>query len=112
MVGGGVYGSAAQTKDKYEKKHVVRRQDEFFAQTPGVSWKKERVTGFSPESNEISLSDGSKHSYDILVVNPGLELRFDQIKGAQEALNDPDTPVGSIYTLEGAYKTSLMREAF
>jgi len=58
------------------------------------------------------LSDGSKQTYDVLVVNPGLKLRFDQIKGAQEAIADADTPVSSMYTLEGAYKTSLMREAF
>ena len=77
MVAGGVFGDATQTKDKYEKKHVVRGQDDFFSQTPGVSWQKKSVTGFSPESNEISLSDGSNHSYDILVVNPGLKLRFD-----------------------------------
>ena len=112
MVAGGVFGDATQTKNKYEQKHVVRGNDELIARTPGLVWRKTSVTGFLPESNEIALSDGSKHSYDILVVNPGLSLRFDQIKGAREALDDPDTPVGSMYYLEGAYKTSLMREAF
>ena len=46
------------------------------------------------------------------MVNPGLSLRFDQIEGAQEALDDPDAPVSSMYTLQGAYKTSVLRENF
>ena len=45
--------------------------------TPGLNWQQKSVTEFNPEGNELSLSDGSKHTYDILVVNPGLTLRFD-----------------------------------
>jgi sulfide:quinone oxidoreductase len=47
-----------------------------------------------------------------LVVAPGCQLRFDQIKGAKEAVEDKDVPVGSIYTLAGAYKTSILRDSF
>lgn len=46
------------------------------------------------------------------MVSPGCQLRFDQIKGASEAIADQTCPVGSIYTLEGAYKTSNLRENF
>ena len=60
----------------------------------------------------MTCDDGTKVSYDVLVVNPGLSLRFDKIEGAQEAIDDPDTPVSSMYTLEGAYKTSVLRENF
>jgi len=70
------------------------------------------VTGFDPANNAITLNDGSKTTYDILVVNPGLSLRFDKIEGAKAALDDPDAPVASMYTLEGAYKTSLLRANF
>ena len=70
------------------------------------------MTSFNPSANEIELSDGSRATYDVLVVNPGLSLRYDQIKGAQEALDDENAPVGSMYTLKGAYKTSMLRDAF
>ena len=60
----------------------------------------------------MTLSDGSKATYDILVVNPGCSLRFDKIEGAQEAIDDTDAPVSSMYTLPGAYKTSILREGF
>lgn len=34
------------------------------------------------------------------------------MEGLKEAIDDPDSPVCSIYTLNGAYKTSLLREQF
>ena len=77
-----------------------------------MNWIKQKVTSLDPDNNSIGLEDGSACSYDYLVVSPGIRLRFDQIEGAQEALDDGQTPVGSIYTLEGAYKTSQLREAF
>ena len=58
------------------------------------------------------MEDGSKLTYEYLVVTPGCSLRFDQIEGSKEAIEDPDCPVGSIYTLNGAYKTSVLRENF
>ena len=58
------------------------------------------------------MSDGTEVTYDFLVVAPGITLRFDLIEGAKEALADANCPVGSIYTLDGAYKTSVLRENF
>jgi len=51
-----------------------------------VEWVKERVTGFEPEQNRVKLSSGSTLAYDYLVVCPGLELNWDKIEGAREAL--------------------------
>ena len=112
MVAGGVIGDAAKTKSDYESKNIVRPMNELFAQSPGVNWQQKAVTTFNPSENEICLSDGTKATYDILVVNPGLALRYDKIDGCQEALDDPNTPVSSMYQLEGAYKTSVLRENF
>lgn len=70
------------------------------------------MTSFDADNNSINLADGSSATYDVLIVNPGCQLRFDMIEGAQAALDDPDTPVSSMYTLEGAYKTSVLRENF
>ena len=111
MVGGGVLGDGPTTVSQ-EYKYVVRPQHELLDQTPGLNWIKQAVTSFDPENNSINLADGSSATYDILVVNPGCQLRFDMIEGAQEALDDPDAPVSSIYTLQSAYKTSVLREGF
>lgn len=53
---------------------------------PGVEWVRERVTGFEPEQNRVKLDSGSTLAYDYLVVCPGLELNWDRIAGAKEAL--------------------------
>ena len=52
----------------------------------GVEWVREKVTAFEPDSNNIRLSSGSTMSYDYLVVCPGVELNWDKIAGAAEAL--------------------------
>jgi sulfide:quinone oxidoreductase len=52
----------------------------------GVDWEKKSVSVFYPEQNKIEFSTGTTLSYDYLVVCPGLELNWDKIKGAKEAL--------------------------
>lgn len=79
---------------------------------PGVNWVQQAVASFQPQQNQITLSNGDIYSYDYLIVNPGLELRFDLIAGSKEALDDKDAPVSTIYTVGGAYKTAALRESF
>lgn len=52
----------------------------------GVDWMRERATGFEPEQNRVKLDSGSTLAYDYLVVCPGLQLDWDKIAGAKEAL--------------------------
>lgn len=78
----------------------------------GVKWEQAAVTKYDPEANSVVTSRGETYSYDFLVVAQGNQLRFDMIEGAKEALDDPNCPVGSIYTLDSAFKTSQMREDF
>ena len=111
MVGGGLLGNAQKTKNR-EAKYVVRPHTELLGSIPGLNWIKQNASSFDPDNNSVGLEDGSTCSYDYLVVSPGIRLRFDKIPGAQEALDDAKAPVGSIYTLEGAYKTSVLRETF
>jgi len=111
MVGGGVIGNAAKAKTM-EDKYVVRSQLKMFQNSPQTKWVPKGVTSMQPESNKLTLDDGTEVEYEYLVVAPGCQLRFDQIKGASAALADESCPVGSIYTLKGAYKTSLLRESF
>jgi NADPH-dependent 2,4-dienoyl-CoA reductase/sulfur reductase-like enzyme len=109
MVGGGVIGTAAQTK-KREGYYVVRDQSSMFM--PGVNWVRQNIETFDPENNTLGLMDGQRCTYEYLIVSPGCELRWDMIPGAEQAVQDPNTPVGSIYTLSGAYKMSNLREGF
>lgn len=45
------------------------------------------------------------HSYDYLIVAPGLKINWDAIPGLAEGLADPNGPVSSIYSGAGAEKT-------
>jgi sulfide:quinone oxidoreductase len=52
----------------------------------GVSWIKGKAAGFEPDNNKLTLDSGDTCSYDYLVVCAGLELNWDKIEGATEAL--------------------------
>jgi len=52
----------------------------------GVTWIREAVAGFAPESNSVTTSGGQTLSYDALVVATGMKLCWDRIKGLPEAL--------------------------
>ena len=78
----------------------------------GLGLKHESITKMDPENNSFETDAGQVYTYDWLVASPGVVLRFDRIQGSIEALADPNSPVGTIYKLEYAYKTSRLREAF
>jgi NADH dehydrogenase FAD-containing subunit len=79
---------------------------------PGLNWVREAVAYLEPSNNLVKTAEGNTHTYDYLVVASGLQLRYDLIKGAREALEDPECPVGSMYTLEFAQKMSQLRERY
>ncbi|HZD86374.1 MAG TPA: FAD/NAD(P)-binding oxidoreductase [Gaiellaceae bacterium] len=69
LVGGGVV----------EKEATRRRQE---AITPRkAEWIREACTGFDPESNQIVLAGGGRVGYDYLVVAPGIQLNWTQVRG-------------------------------
>ena len=74
LVGGGVF-SLEQT-----------RRNEASLIPAGVSWIRESVAGFAPDSNSVSTSGGQTISYDALVVATGMKLNWDAIKGLPDAL--------------------------
>lgn len=78
----------------------------------GVTFVNEEVTNISAGSNTVETNQGTQIKYDYLVVCPGVKLRYDLIEGSKEALDDPTSPVGSIYRLDYAYKASQLRENF
>ncbi|TYJ55041.1 hypothetical protein B9479_004264 [Cryptococcus floricola] len=66
----------------------------------------QNAAGFEPGSNQVVLADGSKVTYDFLVVAAGLQINWDNIKGLSSALTDPlKNKVSSIYSYETVDKT-------
>ncbi|MEW5810079.1 MAG: FAD/NAD(P)-binding oxidoreductase [Actinomycetota bacterium] len=52
----------------------------------GATWIRAAVTAVDPEANTVTCTDGSTHSYDVLVVCPGIQLDWDRIEGLTESL--------------------------
>lgn len=51
-----------------------------------VCWLRRAVVSFSPENNMVQLDDHTFVKYDYLVVAPGIQLNWDQIKGLKATL--------------------------
>jgi len=51
-----------------------------------VSWIKETVTEFAPETNQVVTDTGQRVAYDYLMVATGLHLDFDAIEGMHAGL--------------------------
>jgi sulfide:quinone oxidoreductase len=65
----------------------------------GVTWIKQKATGFAPEQNRVELDNGAV-TYDALVVCPGIQLNWSAIKGLPETLGKNN--VCSNYSFETA----------
>ena len=74
MVGAGVFKKedTCRDMDAVWPSHITRVKDE--------------VIKIDPKKNEVSLSNKSKISYEILIVAPGLKLDWDAIEGLKDAL--------------------------
>lgn len=72
MVGGGIYDIDDTVKSEAS---VIPE---------GVTWIKEAVTGFAPDQNEVMLASGINVGYAYLVVAPGIQLNWNEVKGLAE----------------------------
>ena len=61
-------------------------RDEASVIPKGVEWIKQKVTSFSPETNEITLENGESIGYEYLVVAAGIQLNWDDVKGLTDTL--------------------------
>lgn len=52
----------------------------------GTTWIKEYVVSFQPEQNALTLKNGNQLTYDYLVVAPGIQLNWSEVKGLKETL--------------------------
>ncbi|MDM7937698.1 MAG: FAD/NAD(P)-binding oxidoreductase [Cyanobium sp. CZS 48M] len=62
------------------------RRDEAGLIPAGCTWIRAAAAGFDPESNRVITSTGEAISYDALVVATGLQLRWERVKGLEQAL--------------------------
>ncbi|GAB1605827.1 sulfide:quinone oxidoreductase, mitochondrial-like [Argonauta hians] len=74
-------------------------------------WIQNSVTEFHPDSNYVTLKDGSKVHYEYLVVGLGLQINFNQVKGLPEALQS-DPRVCSNYSVDTVGKTYPALQSF
>lgn len=52
----------------------------------GVKWIKQKVVSFQPESNSLILGNNDTINYQYLIVAPGIQLNWHEIKGLKETL--------------------------
>lgn len=88
LVGGGL-------KDKHELKRPLQSLVD-----PKLKLYPDSLATFAPEDNTVTLGNGSKLTYDQLVVAPGIKVDLASIKGLPEAVSNADSNVSSIYTFD------------
>nr|BAA22793.1 Cad1 protein [Schizosaccharomyces pombe] len=79
---------------------VAKTRRELASLVPADKFKlhPEFVKSLSPRENKIVTQSGQEISYDYLVMAAGIYTDFGRIKGLTEALDDPNTPVVTIYS--------------
>ena len=68
----------------FKKENTER--DEASVIPKNASWLKDAVKGFLPDENKVELSTGQLLSYDYLIVAPGIQLNWDEIKGLRDTI--------------------------
>lgn len=64
--------------------NTVKSESKFMPR--GVTWIKDRVEKVTAENNEVVLQNGKTINYEYLIVAPGIQLNWDDIKGLKENL--------------------------
>lgn len=52
----------------------------------GVKWIQQKVVDFAPENNTVLLGSGDQLQYEYLIVAPGIQLNWEEVKGLKESL--------------------------
>lgn len=69
-----------------------------------VNWVKDSVVSLDPDNNQLTLKSGEVLGYQYLIVAPGIQLNWDEIKGLKETLGKNN--VTSNYSFETAPYTN------
>ena len=68
----------------FDKGKTVRRTAEVIPEE--VKLIRGAVAGFDPDRNEVSLENGARYGYDVMIVSPGLKLNWEAVEGLPETL--------------------------
>ncbi|MBK9014871.1 MAG: NAD(P)/FAD-dependent oxidoreductase, partial [Saprospiraceae bacterium] len=68
----------------FDVNDTIKQEKDFIPN--GTTWIKDAVATFQPEQNQVTCKSGDKHTYDYLVVVPGIQLDWHKIKGLKETL--------------------------
>ena len=74
LVGGGVFPK--ETTQRTEASVIPA----------GVQWVQDAVSAFQPEDNSVLTAQNKKITHDNLIVAPGIQINWENIKGLKEAL--------------------------
>ncbi len=74
LVGGGTF----------DINDTIKNEKDFIPK--GTTWIKDAVATFEPEQNQVTCKSGDKHTYDYMVVVPGIQLDWHKVKGLKETL--------------------------
>lgn len=87
----------------FPKEETERNEADFIPS--GSTWIKEFVESFDPDNNTIVLKNGSKVSYDVLVVAAGIQINWDKISGLKESVGKGGSGVVSNYSYDTVEST-------
>lgn len=76
----------------------------------GVNWIQRKISSFNPEQNQVICENGVNHTYDFLIVAPGLQIDWHLIDGLSETLGK--NGVCSIYGYNESEDTFKTLETF
>lgn len=96
------------TDDNLSKHRICRDSREVIP--TGTNFVNQYVEFIDPGQNTIHLRDGSKHTYEHLVVSVGLQFNWNRIKGLEDALLDSTRNVCSVYHYPTLEKMKLIRQ--
>lgn len=68
----------------YDINKTVRNESDLIPEK--CEWVKDRCVYFHPDENKITLGSGEQISYDYLIICPGIQLNWDEIKGLKETI--------------------------
>ena len=71
LVGGGVFDREVTERDMADLIPL------------GATWIKESAATFDPDNNAMTTAEGNTYTYDILVVCPGMQLNWGDVKGLE-----------------------------
>jgi sulfide:quinone oxidoreductase len=98
MVGGGVF----------DKEFTRRREESVMPER--AEWIQASASSFQPEDNTVTLCDGRKVQYRVLIACPGIKLDWDVIEGLRETLGR--NAVSSNYSYNLAPYTNYLVKQF